>query len=209
MREGAYIMDFQNMDSLHLDVLKEIGNIGAGHAVNALSLMLGKKIDMAVPKVNILEFKDVSKVLGDPEELVFGVLVPFEGELNGMMMFIFKLESARILINALMGSHITDVDEFGEMDISALKEIGNILSGSYLSALHSLVGKKVGPSIPNLAKDMAGAILSVPAIEFGIYTDQVMFIESVFDAGTPTVGYFILVPDEESFKIILKALGVG
>jgi len=200
-------MDFKAINKEHFDILKEIGNIGAGNAVTALAKMTSAKVDMNVPRVMLLGFSEVSELLGHPEDLVFGILVSFEGDLNGMMMMVFKRESARALINALMGREIADTEEFDEMDFSALVEVGNILSSSYLGALGELIGKKVMPSVPSLAKDMAGAILSVPAVAFGIYADEVLFIESVFDGGTQT-GYFILVPDIESFHIIVESLGI-
>ena len=95
------------------------------------------------------------------------------------------------------------------MDLSALKEVGNIIAGSYLSALSSLTGLVIGPSVPSIAVDMAGAILSVPAIMFGQYGDNALFIETEFGDDVMIEGYFILMPDEDSYDKILKALGIS
>lgn len=198
-----------SLDNIHFDILKELGNIGSGNAVTALSKMIDGKVDMNIPKVMLLEFKETAEILGDPEDLVFGILVNISGDINGIMMFLVKVDSAKALIKYLIGSEFEEDRDFSDMDLSALKEIGNILSSSYLSALSTVTGKMVTPSVPFLAKDMAGAILSVPAIEFGKMADKVLFIESVFGTDDEKVsGYFILVPDLRSFKIILTSLGV-
>jgi chemotaxis protein CheC len=203
-------IDIDMLNTLHLDVLREIGNIGAGNATTALAKMLNKKVDMGVPKVNILEFKDVADVLGGPENLVVGILLDVSGEINGMMMFVLEQQSAHVLVNILMGRDIHDISEFTEIDISALHEIGNILTGSYLSSLSTLTKMTIFPSIPQMAFDMAGAILSVPAIEFGKVGDKVLFIETEFAEGIDHVtGYFILIPEIDSFKKILSSLGVS
>ncbi|NLK20784.1 MAG: chemotaxis protein CheC [Epulopiscium sp.] len=203
-------IDIDMLDTLHLDVLREIGNIGAGNATTALAKILNKKIDMGVPKVNILEFKNVADVLGGPENLVVGILLSVSGDINGMMMFVLEQRSAHVLVNILMGREIHDISEFTEMDVSALQEIGNILTGSYLSSLSALTKLSVIPSIPQMAFDMAGAILSVPAIEFGKVGDKVLFIETEFAEGIDHVtGYFILIPDINSYEKILTSLGVS
>lgn len=198
-----------SLDNIHFDILMELGNIGAGNAVTALSKMIDGKVDMNIPKVKLLEFKETAEILGDPEDLVFGILVNLSGDINGMMMFLVKVASAKALIKYLMGGEFKEGKDFSDMDLSALKEVGNILSSSYLSALSTMTGKMVKPSVPFLAKDMAGAILSVPAIEFGKMADKVLFIESVFRTDDEEVsGYFILMPDLKSFKILLTSLGV-
>lgn len=201
--------NIEELNNLQIDVLREIGNIGAGNAATALAKMLKKKIDMDVPKVKVLEFKDVNDVLGGAEKVVVGILLKVMGDLTGNIMFILDYEAAQILVNMLMGKAVTEVGEFDELDISALKEIGNILAGSYLSALSSLSNLTILPSVPDIAIDMAGAILSVPAIEFGKVGDTVLYIETEFSEGsTKVVGDFFLVPDVESYEILLKALGV-
>lgn len=197
-----------SLNGMHFDILRELGNIGAGNAVTSLSKMIGNKVDMHVPKASLLEFKQIAEIMGNPEDIVFGIVVNISGDIAGMMIFLVKADSARALIRYLTGQQTTDGD-FSEMDLSALKEIGNILSSAYLNALSALINKTAWPSVPYLAKDMAGAILSVPAVEFGKIADKVLFIESVFNTDDEEVsGYFILVPDPWSFNIILSSLGV-
>lgn len=202
-------VDIDTLNTIHLDVLKEIGNIGAGNATTALSKMINKKVDMGVPQVKILEFKHVADVLGGADTPVVGILLDVTGDIAGMMMFILEQQSAHILVNILMGREIHDLSEFTEIDLSALREIGNILTGSYLSSLSTLTQLKITLSIPQMAFDMAGAILSVPAIEFGKVGEKVLFIETNFAEGDDEVaGYFILIPDIPSFHTILQSLGV-
>ena len=202
-------LDFNNMDGMHLDVLREIGNIGAGNATTALSQMINKKIDMGVPKVNVLEFKEVSEMLGGAENPIVGILFGVEGEVKGMMMFVLEQKSAHNLVNMLMGREIGAFAEFNEMDLSALSEIGNIIAGAYLSSLSTLTNLKIIASVPYMAIDMAGAILSVPAIEFGKIGDRALLIQTDFGGELERVfGYFILIPDLDSYETILKSIGM-
>ena len=203
--------DIKSLNQLHIDILREIGNIGVGNAINSLSALLNTEMKMTVPEVKFLEFKEVGSILGGDEVLVFGILVQISGDINGMVMFLVKPESARTLINGLIGGNSDDVHNFNEMEQSALQEIGNILCSSYLGALSDFINKTATPTPPVLAFDMATAILSVPAIEFGKMADGVLFIDTVID--TPSCaavsGFFLLVPDMDSFSVILSSLGVA
>ncbi len=202
-------LSFDELNNLQMDVLKEIGNIGAGNAVTSLAKMIDKRVDMAVPKARILGFDKVSQILGGEEILVVGILLSVSGDINGYIMFILDINAARQLINILFENKDATSLEFDELEISALKEIGNILTASYLSALAGLTNLRVMPSVPELAIDMAGAILSVPAIEFGKVGDSVLYIETEFSEGiTKVFGDFLLIPDVDSYEVLLKALGV-
>lgn len=197
-----------DLNSNQIDVLKEIGNIGAGNAITALSKMISKRIDMDVPKVNIVEFKDVAELAGGPETLVSGIYFNVNGDISGSIMFLIDNNSSRTLINWLMGKNETKT-ELDEIELSALKEVGNILAGSYLSSISTLTGLNMTVSVPSLAIDMAGAIMSVPVILFGQVGDHVLLIETDFIEGINHVkGNFFLIPDERSFEILLKSLGV-
>jgi chemotaxis protein CheC len=203
------VSGIHELSNIELDVLKEIGNIGSGNAATALAKMLNRKVDMDVPRAKILEFKEVSDTLGGAEIPVVGILLKVSGDLTGNIMFILQQHAARMLVNMLMGRTSGIDEEFSEIEISALKEIGNILAGSYLSALSALTNLKIVPSIPDMAMDMAGAILSVPAIEFGKVGDTVLYIETEFSEGSEkVVGDFFLVPDVDTYDVLLKALGV-
>ncbi len=202
--------NFDHMNSMQLDLLREIGNIGAGNATTALSQIVNKKIDMGIPVVSILEFKELAKIIGGEENPIVGILIGIEGEINGMMMFILEQNSAHNLVNIVMNKELSDFSRFDEMDLSALKEIGNIMTGAYVSSLSSLTGLKIFATVPYMAIDMAGAILSVPAIELGKVSDRALLIQTDFGGEKEKVdGYFILIPDMPSYETIFKSLGMG
>ena len=192
----------------YYDVLKEIGNIGAGNAMTALSQMLGCKIDMGVPQVELLNFSEVGAAIGGEEQIMVGVFLGVEGDVTGSMLFLVEQKSAKSLINKVMMGMGDPGEEFTEMELSAMQEVGNIITGAYLNSLSTLTNLKIFPSPPALTVDMAGAILSVPAIEFGIFGDQILMIQSKFFDEVQIDGYFILVPDMESYKKILTSLGL-
>ncbi|MDK2991637.1 MAG: chemotaxis protein CheC [Clostridiales bacterium] len=203
------MVDIDGLNSFEIDVLREIGNIGAGNAATALAKMLSKKVNMHVPEVRIMDFKNVPDVLGGAEQPVMGVYLNFEGDVEGSVLLVMDEASAHILIDMMMGRPIDTNRPLSDIDLSAVQELGNILTSSYLGALSTLAKLDVRPSIPCLAIDMAGAILSVPAVEFGMTSDKVLFIETEFIEGADNVRvYFFLVPDVDSYDTILKALGV-
>lgn len=203
-------INLNQINNIQYDVLKEIGNIGAGNATTALSQMINAKVNMKVPKVDLLEFKELSEIVGGAENLVVGILFTLEGNIDGMMMFMMDMEASRHLVNLLLGgSYISSTGEFSEMEISALNEIGNIIAGAYLSSLSTLTNMTIASSIPYMAIDMAGAIISVPAIEFGKVGDKALLIETEFGDEVRAVnGYFILIPTIESYSAILSSLGL-
>lgn len=197
------------LNSTMIDVLKELGNIGSGNAATALANMIDKRVDMEVPKVEILEFNKVQDILGGAETPVVGIYFEMTGEIVGNIMFILDLESSKNLTNILFNRD-TEKDELDEMDLSALSEVGNILASSYINSLSALTGFSLKISIPSLAIDMAGAILSVPAIQFGHIGDNVLFIETQFEEGEKEVrGNLFMIPDVASFEKLLKRLGVS
>lgn len=201
-------LSIEELNNLHLDALREIGNIGSGNAATALATIINKKIDMNVPSIKILDFNDVSSALGGEEIVVAGVYFEVEGDIDGSIMFLLDLNSAKTLTNILMGRE-DYIEELNEMDRSALREIGNILSGAYISSLSSLTNLNIKMSVPSLCIDMAGAIISVPAIQFGYVADKMILIETVLQDGTEKVkGNFFLIPENNSFETLLKSLGV-
>lgn len=200
------------MTPMQLDVLKEIANIGAGNATTALSSLLNTAVNMEVPKIEMLEFKELADVIGGAENLVVGILLTLQQSIEGMMMFLVDTETAHKIVGKLLGSPISEdmhPADFSEMDLSAISEIGNIIAGSYMSSISTFMNMPISISVPYLAIDMAGAILSVPAIEFGKMSDHALLIESQFgDSNTVVNGYFILIPKLESFETIFKAIGL-
>lgn len=206
----------QKITSLHLDVLKEIGNIGAAHAATALSDLLAKKIDMRVPKVEMVSFNDMMELAGGAENVVVGIFLRIEGDVEGSMFFILPIEQANRFIRRLIQDESFDFKNppVSEIGLSAMQEMGNILSGSYLSALSDFTSLKIYPTVPGLSVDMFGAIISIGLIELSHVGDNVIVINtSIFEDEVEdheTVrGHFFLLPDPDSFEAIFKALGVS
>ncbi len=193
-----------------MDILKEIGNIGSGNAATSLSKMVNKRIDMSVPEVKVLDFKDAVQSIGEEEEPVTGIYMDIFGDIKGSILFILSMDSTDKIIDALFYGKIDKVDISEKMYKSALSELGNIICSSYITAISAFTSLKIKISIPSISFDMAGAILSVPLIKLGAISDKALFIKTDFIEGQRYIqGDFILVPDVNSFENILKALGVN
>jgi chemotaxis protein CheC len=201
-------MDFNQLSELQLDALREIGNIGAGNAATALSQLIQRKIDMEVPRVKVLPITDIPDAVGGSELLVAGVYLGVESAAPSNILFVLPVTNAKKIVNSLMGKDFdAEIDDMGH---SALMEIGNILAGSYLNALAMFTSLTFVPSVPALAIDMAGAILSAVIINLGEVADYALVIETRFKEDEADVsGYFFLLPEPHSLQIILGALGVN
>lgn len=192
-----------------MDVLKEVGNIGAGNATTALSKLLDKPVDMKVPQVKVMHFDEITEVFGGSEAVVVGVFLRVVGEAPGNMFFIITQASAKKLLRNIVGIEVDLEEQYSEMELSALAEIGNILTGSYLSSLADLTNLSLSPTVPSIAIDMAGAILSYGLIQFGEMGDQALFIDTMFLEGKDEVeGHFFFIPDPDSLEKIFISLGV-
>lgn len=197
-----------HVNDMYMDVLKEIGNIGAGNATTSLASMLNEQINMNVPKVELMEASKLGSAICPEDEIIVGIFLEVSNDISGSMMFLMKMDSAHYLVNRLMGKDPDNQEPFDEMDLSAMKEIGNIIAGSYLSALSGMTNMTIVPSVPHIAVDMAAAILSVPAIQFGQYGNNALLIETEFGDEYMINGYFILMPEEDSYAKILSSLGI-
>ncbi|GKU78648.1 chemotaxis protein CheC [Paenibacillus sp. L3-i20] len=201
---------FESFEAFELDVLKEVGNIGAGNAATALSKLLDKPVDMAVPRVSLVPFEEVAERVGGSEQIVLAVFLRVEGEAPGNMFFIIEEASAKRMLKQLLSMNHQDEVAYSEMELSALCEIGNILAGSYLSSLADFTQLSMVPSVPAIAHDMAGAILSYGLMQYGEMGDSALLIETTFLEDRQSLdGHFFLIPDPESFNKIFKSLGVG
>ncbi len=201
--------DFRPFADLQLDVLREVGNIGAGHAATALAKLLDKPVDMMVPKVRVVPFEEIAESVGGVEQVVVAIFLRIDGETPGNMFFILTQESAKRLLRKIVGIEVENDEFYSEMELSALNEIGNILAGSYLSSLADFTNLNMQPTVPSLAIDMAGAILTYGLLQYGEMGDHALLIDTAFLEGKDEVeGHFFLIPDPESFDRIFVALGV-
>ena len=192
------------LSELQLDVLREIGNVGAGNSATALSRLIQRRIEMNVPHVALVPIEDVPEFVGGPELVVVGIFLRVYGKAPSNILFLIPQESAFALVDTLLGRERGDTHELDAM------EIGNILAGSYLNAFYTFTGMSMLPSIPALAVDMAGAILNVVLVQLGEMGDHALLIETNFVAEDRSInGHFFLVPDPGSLGSIMNAVGVG
>ncbi len=198
------------LNDMEFDVLREIGNIGSGHAATALAKMLNMKIDIKVPQAVVCDFNYLVQMVGGEEKIVIGILLQLSEDIDGMMMFIIDIHSAYALLGKLLMCDIPENEPLNDLHMSAMQEIGNIITGAYLSSLSDLTNLKINASVPYLSIDMAAAILSVPAIEFGKLGDKAVMIETEFDLNEAKGlnGYFLLIPTMDSYSKIMTSLGL-
>ena len=192
-----------------MDILKEIGSIGGGNAATALSSMLSAKVNMSLPKVEILDFNEALSNVGDPEEVVAAILVEMSGELSGIMLFILTKQFSDEILFRMLGKTEANFFELEEIDSSVLMEIGNIVISSYITAMASLVNMSVELSVPQLAVNMLGGIMSVPIAMMGQHSDRIMMITGEFKIdGKALNSNMLLLPDVESLNVLMRKLGV-
>src|SRR5437763_12945673 len=194
-----------------LDALREVANIGAGHAATALSQMIGETIMISVPTINVAKLEDVPPHVAAPDEPVAAVLMHMLGDLTGRTLLVFPRRTAARLASMLL-RRTSDPDALSEMEQSAIKEAGNILSSAYMNALSEFMGMMLIPSPPSLAVDMSAAVLTTAYLQFGNDRDYVFCVESEFmmqDVGERLRGFFLLLPDPASLQAILRAVRVA
>lgn len=203
------IANYEDMNALELDVIKEIGSIGTGNAATALSQVLRKTTKMSLPAVYVLGYNEAIEMVGTPEEIVAAVLVKMSGEINGMMLFILKMDFINAVLDSVLSRDINDYMDLTELEKSALEEIGNIIISSYVNAMSGLTGVAIKLSIPSIAINMLGGILSVPMAEFGYETDKLMMINGKFIVDNKVLdSNLLMMPDIQSLNYLMQKLGV-
>lgn len=203
------IKRYEDMNALELDVIKEVGSIGTGNAATALSQVLRRPTKMSIPDVYILGYNEAIEMVGTPEEIVAAVLVKMSGEINGIMLFVLKMDFINAVLSSVMSKKIDDYMELTELEKSALEEIGNIIISSYVNALSGLTGVTIQLSIPSIAINMLGGILSVPMVEFGYETDKLMMINGKFIVDDTVLdSNLLMMPDIRSLNYLMHKLGV-
>ncbi|HTL32451.1 MAG TPA: chemotaxis protein CheC [Kofleriaceae bacterium] len=203
--------DLRSLKAIQLDALREVANIGAGHAATALSQMIGETIMISVPTISVSRLEDVPPQVGEPDQPVAAVLMHMLGDLTGRTLLVFPRRTAMRLASLLLRRTLP-TDEFSEMQQSAIKEAGNILSSAYMNALSDFMGMMLLPSPPSLAIDMSTAVLTSAYLQFSDDRDFVFCVESEFlmnDSAERLKGYFLLLPDAASLQAILKAIRVA
>ncbi len=203
------IEKYEDMNALEMDVIKEVGSIGTGNAATALSQVLTRPTKMSIPDVYILGYNEAIEMIGTPEEIVAAVLMKMSGEINGIMLFVLKMDFINAVLSSVMSKKIDDYMELTELEKSALEEVGNIIISSYVNALSGLTGVTIQLSIPSIAINMLGGILSVPMAEFGYETDKLMMINGKFIVDDTVLdSNLLMMPDIRSLNHLMHKLGV-
>ena len=201
--------DVRDLKELQLDALREVANIGAGHAATALSQMTNRTIMINVPKVNVLALEEVVELIGPADEVIAAVLMHMMGDLTGRTLVLFPEGSAKNLCDILFRKPAGTTAEFGPMEQSGLKEAGNILASAYLNALSDFMGMMLVPSVPSLVIDISAAVLTTAYLNFGHDRDYVFCVETSFrveGSTEPLRGHFLLLPDMPSLRAIFDAI---
>lgn len=199
-------IDLRDLQAVQLDGLREVANMGAGHAATALSQMTNTRIMISVPRLQVVPIEEVPEVIGQPDEVVAAVLMHMLGDLTGRTLLIFPRNAAMRLAEMLLRRERGSAHVFGELEQSALKEAGNILSAAYMNALSDFMGLMLLPSVPSLVIDLCGAVLTTTYTNFGHERDYVFCIQTEFEMASEenVMGQFLLLPDVESLQIILQ-----
>jgi chemotaxis protein CheC len=201
--------DVRTMSQAAIDAMREVANIGAGHAATALSQITGQRIMISVPRINITTLDNIPNTIGGAEEPVAAVAIRVDGDLKGVTLLVFPQPIALRVAGLMMGKR---VDLLGEIEQSALKEAGNILSGAYLNALAEFLQMRILNSPPILAVDMSDAVLSSTYLEASEGAEHVFCVESEFQLQNDTAplrGYFLLLPDPPSLRAMLDTIKVA
>jgi chemotaxis protein CheC len=208
-------MNFNNLSSVQLDVLREIGNIGAGNAATSMSKLINERVDMKVPSVKIVTFDEIMDIIGGPEQLIVALFFKVYGEAPGSVYFILTIEEAESLVSQITnqtGFKLMTDNQPDELSISVLKEVGNIMTGSYLSALSDFININMQSSIPYLSADMAGAILTAGLIELSQVSDYAIVIDTEISneqVKNGLNGHFFFLPELETIPKFFSALGIN
>ena len=203
------IKSFGDINEMHIDVLREIANIGSGNAASSLSRMLGHKVNISIPDIGILGFNEAYAALGGPEAIMMGTLLMLTEGINGMIMFLLPVDVVCDLVNMLMFTDIKRQDEIDEMGYSVVNEVSNIMSASFVTAIAEMTDIPIDISPPEAALDMLGAIMSVPSIYFAKMSDTLLLIQNELEIeGKKTKASVLLLPDMPSLDKLMTSLGL-
>ena len=203
------IKNYDELSSLELDTLKEIGSIGTGNAATSLSALIGKTVRIQMPEVRIMGYNEAIEWIGGPEEITAGVLVGMSGQLSGIMLSVQQLEFVNLVLDSMLGQSVKDYIDLQELESSALTEVGNIMISTFINALSGLAGIDIELTVPAFTVDMQGAIMAVPMAEYGGQSDYIMTIGGDFICnGKEIPCRLLLSPDIRSLNFLLRKLGV-
>ena len=204
------IKNYNELNSLELDTLREVGSIGTGNAATALSALIGEEVRIELPEVRIMEYNEAIEWIGGPEEITAGVLVKMSGQIDGIMLSVQQLDFVNLILKSMLGKTVEDYMGLHEMECSALIEVGNIMISTFINALSGLADIKIDLTVPAFTVDMQGAIMAVPMAAYGGQSDHIMTIGgNLVHDGKAVPCRLLLSPDIRSLNTLLRKLGVS
>lgn len=202
---GAY----DSLNEMQLDVVKEIGNIGAGNACTALSVLLGTPVDMDVPNVQVLDFDSTSEYLDCGDAQILGIQIDVTDDLEGMMFHVVRKPFAERIINTFYEKHLDDLEQLDEMDTSVLSEMANITSGAYANSIATLTNLFVNIGAPIQKCATIGEILKIPFQSMVKPGEKILVIDEEFEVGEQKISSnMLLVLEKNSLRKLFDKLGV-
>ena len=201
-------MTYVEFDKIRLDAFREISSIATGNAATSLSTMLGKKVDITVPNIMVEALEKVPELLEGPEKAMTAVYFSVTGQISGNILMVFSSPESLRLVDILAGHEVGQTESLDEMAISALKELGNVVIGSYVRVLCDGLKVKISYSVPGFTYDMVGAILDEPLARLSLETEHAVIVESEFIVRDKIYrGHLIFILAPKAVNSIIKALG--
>lgn len=208
-------MKLEELSPFQLDALREVGNIGAGHAATALSQLMGRPVGLSNPTLEIIPFGDVPNAIGGPEKLVGAVYSRLLGDIAGGILFMAERDSSLALIDLMHNRTVGVTKSFGHAEEALITHVASILAAAYIAAIARLADINVLPATPAFALDMAGAILQVATTEVGMKAESALLVRTTFGEGDDDWGehpvdvMLFFLPDPDSLEVILGRLGAA
>lgn len=198
-----------DMDEMSADILKELGNIGTGNAITSLAQMMGATLDISCPTLRLAQIQEIYSLLEETQKVETGILVEIKGQVTGMFLFLIDEDFTNVILDNILGTRQRNILELDDMEASVLREAGNIMCGSYIRALSSLINVDIDVSVPSLCVDMGGAILSVPLAKILSRSAEILLIENQFHINENSLfGRILFFPDLQCLQPILTEQGI-
>lgn len=205
-------MSFENineLNALHLDALREIGNVGSGNAAISLSTMLNTTVEIALPTISLINYENVSQYLGGKTQPVIGLALTLSGDIDGVMLHVVQPQFASHIVNAFYPKEIHDLSDISDMDLSAVKETSNITTAAYINSLARMTDLFINISPPIEYLESVAHVLQHAAEQFDAIGNQVIYIdESLFISGTEIKSSMILILQIDSLRRLFERLGL-
>ncbi|MCK4751908.1 MAG: chemotaxis protein CheC [Planctomycetes bacterium] len=191
------------------DKLHQINSQAAASASGALSKLIGKPVDIEVIKTEIKNASNLSSSV-TTDDMVTAIRLPVTGDINGSALLIFSKETAFAMSDLLVGRKVGTTKKLTKLDESALKETGNIISGSYFATFADILQIRVIEHVPEFSADSFDVVVDSAITDFNKRIEDIFVteIKFVFDSGTLEGYFFLLLLETEQFKTLIESFGI-